>query len=50
MGGACSNLRIARIKLRKVKLPGAAASTSTTFTHLYDFEMHKKKVRAADLT
>lgn len=50
MIGACNSLRIARIKLRKVKLLRAAAATSTNFTRLYSFEMHyNKQIRATDL-
>lgn len=50
MNGACNSLRIARIKLREVKLLRAAASTSTNFTHLYNFEMHyNKQIRTTDL-
>ena len=50
MIGACNSLRIARIKLREVKLLRAAAATSTNFTRLYSFEMHyNKQIRATDL-
>lgn len=51
MNGACNSLRIARIQLREVKLLRAAASTSTNFTHLYNFKMHyNKQIRATDLS
>lgn len=51
MNGACNSLRIAGIKLRRVKLLRAAASTSTNFKHLYNFKMHcNKQIRATDLT